>query len=53
MAYKVEFRPEAAEDLRHLDKAIAQRVLSGNMEITYRSTSYTSCRSHMDTAHFC
>ncbi|MCX5999378.1 MAG: type II toxin-antitoxin system RelE/ParE family toxin [Chloroflexi bacterium] len=27
MAYQVEFRPEAIDDLRHLDKAVAQRVL--------------------------
>ncbi len=27
MPYKVELCPEAADDLRHLDKAVAQRVL--------------------------
>jgi len=27
MPYKVEFSREAADDLRHLDKAVAQRIL--------------------------
>ena len=27
MPYKVEFRREAVDDLRHLDKAVAQRIL--------------------------
>jgi mRNA interferase RelE/StbE len=26
MSYRVEFKPEAVDDLRHLDKATAQRI---------------------------
>jgi mRNA interferase RelE/StbE len=26
MPYRVEFKPEAVDDLRHLDKAVAQRI---------------------------
>ncbi len=26
MSYRVEFKPEAFDDLRHLDKAVAQRI---------------------------
>jgi len=26
MSYRVEFKPEAVDDLRHLDKAVAQRI---------------------------
>lgn len=27
MSYRVEFKPEAVDDLRHLDKTVAQRIL--------------------------
>ena len=27
MSYRVEFKPKAVDDLRHIDKAMAQRVL--------------------------
>ena len=39
MSYRVEFKPEAVDDLRHLDKAVAQRIfrrlrwLSENFDI--------------------
>jgi len=26
MSYRVEFKPEAVDDLRHLDKTVAQRI---------------------------
>ena len=26
MSYRVEFKPEAVDDLRHLDEAVAQRI---------------------------
>jgi len=49
MPYKVEFRREAVDDLRHLDKAVAQRILRW---LRWLSDNFDAVTPEALTIHF-
>jgi len=51
MPYKVEFRREAVDDLRHLDEAVAQRILRRLRWLSDNSEGYLQKEMKGTSAH--